>query len=386
MQSRRRQKTTPILQPMDLVVEISVLLKCLDANIQNLLFVALIFYFISSSTSREFVLDLYNQNASSIELNTRSICKCKAKITRLNVYNSSLTVLPSRFLKNCIGLDDLNLSGNKIVEVKHDTFENLTDLNGLDLSFNQLTILPKVLFKSLVNLLSLKLQGNQIQIVDSDLFFHNIYLYTLYINNNSLNVIQPKSFRNNLYLSNLHVNDNRNLSNIDLFPEDRETLELLELSNCGFSQLYIPKNVEEIDASFNEINSVTAHPESVLKNLKIDHNSLANLARLPRLDKLKLLIIPINAIEFFDFHDLSRFKNIRLLSIDLNPKQNISAADIKTILPLLSDLYINSPGISIENKKRIWYDFKRNGISVVINFDRSIERYFDENTEDEEEC
>lgn len=72
--------------------------------------------------------------------------------------------------------------------------------------------------------------------------------------------------------------------------------------------------------------------------------------------------------------------------MDLNPKQNISAANIKTILPFLSDLYINSPGISIENQKRIWYDFKHNGIHVVINFDRSIEQYLDENTEDEEEC
>lgn len=98
------------------------------------------------------------------------------------------------------------------------------------------------------------------------------------------------------------------------------------------------------------------------------------------------MVIHENAIEFFDYHDLSRFKNIWLLCIDLNPKYNISAANIKTVLPLLSDLYINSPGISIDNQKRIWYDFKRNGIRVVINFDRSIEQYFDENTEDEEEC
>lgn len=233
-------------------------------------------------------------------MNTRSICKCKARMTRLNVYNSSLTVLRSRLLKTCIVLDDLNLSRNKIVEVKQDTFENLTDLYHLDLSFNQLAILPKVLFKSLMNLLVLELQGNQIQIVDSDLFFHNIFLSMLLINNNSLSVIQPKSFRNNLYLSVLHVNDNRNLSNIDLFPEDRTTLKSLILSNCGFSQLYIPKNVEEIDARFNEINSVTAHPESILKNLRMYQNSLVNLARIPRLDKLESLVIHGKAIEFFD--------------------------------------------------------------------------------------
>lgn len=155
--------------------------------------------------------------------------------------------------------------------------------------------MPKVLLKSLVNLLSLKLHGNQIQIVDSDLFFHNIYLSALYINNNSLSVIQPESFRNNFYLSLLHVNDNRNSSNIDLFPEDRATLDSLKLSNCGFSQLYIRKNVEEIDARFNETNSVTAHPESILNDLQINQNSLANSARLPRLDKLKLLVIHRNS-------------------------------------------------------------------------------------------
>lgn len=49
------------------------------------MFVAIIFYFVSSSTSYEpNILHLYNHNVSSFELNTWNICKCKAERTIIN--------------------------------------------------------------------------------------------------------------------------------------------------------------------------------------------------------------------------------------------------------------------------------------------------------------
>lgn len=352
----------------------------------------MIFYFISLSTSyrSETVRNFYNQNVSSLELNTKRICACRAKRRSvINVFNSSLTVLPSRLLKNCATLDELSLSDNKIVEIKHDTFENLTDLNRLDLSFNQLITLPKDVFKPLVNLYTLYLQGNQIQIIDSDLFFHNKYLNMLKLNNNNLKLIEPKSFRNNLILDYLEVNDNHNLNNIDLFPENRTNpffpnFNYLKLSQCGFTYLYIPKHVEKIEANSNKINSITAHPENILKKLSLYGNNLTNLAHMPSLVNLIELDIRKNAMEFIDFNDFSRFKNLLWLSFDLNLNRlNFSAAHIQAILPSISQININSPKISIEQQKQISLDFRRHYIYLTINNDRSLKQYVDDVFEDE---
>lgn len=263
------------------------------------------------------------------------------------------------------------------MEIKHNTFENLLELNVLDLSLNQITALPRNVFKPLVYLVNLQLQGNQIQIIQSDLFRHNKYLFQLNLSNNnlkiihsdlfchnkyldysnlsnnSLKIIQPKSFRNNLHLYDLYVNDNHNLSSIDLYPENRKTISRLELSNCGFIQLYIPKHVERIHAQFNKINSITAHPESVLSYLTIDHNNLTDLTHLPVLNNLNHLDMLENPIELFNFSNLSHFENLTWLSINLNPMQNISAANIKTNFPKLDKLYIISPDMSIDQQLRI---------------------------------
>lgn len=286
-------------------------------------------------------------------------------------------------------MDVLNLSNNKIVEIKHDTFENLPELNVLDLSLNQITALPGDAFEPLVSLVTLYLQGNQIQFICSDLFCHNKYLiylnlsnnnlktfhfdlfrhneYLYYLNqsNNSLIIIQPKSFRYNLDLHDLYVNDNHNLSRIDLFPENRNKISILELSNCGFIQLHIPKNVETIHAQFNKINSITAHPESALRFLQIDHNNLTDLAHLPVLNNLVQLHMLNNAIELINFINLSPFENLTRSSIDLNPMQNISAANIRTNFPKLDKLYINSPDMSIDQQQRILDDLEE-FVRVVI--------------------
>lgn len=288
-----------------------------------------------------------------------------------------MTVLPSRLLKSCRNLGELNLSNNKIREIKNDTFENLNGLNGLDLSFNQLITLPKNVFKPLVNLFSLNLQGNKIQMIDPDLFFHIKYLSTLDISYNNLTIILPKSFRNNLNLTFLNVSDNRNLSNIDLFPEERTKILSLNISNCAFTQLYIPKNVEQINAQSNQIISITAHPKRILRHLDVRNNDLTDFACLPPLDNLRFLRIEGNGIGFVEFD-----ANLSWLSMDLNLKQNISAAKINTICSLLLNLYIDSPG---NQKTTLLYDFKRHEAYAIEN-DGTIVSYSDMLDNDEKEC
>lgn len=238
--------------------------------------------------------------------------------------------------------------------------------------------MPTSVFKSLVNLFSVNLKRNQIQIIDSDLFSYNKLLYFIHINNNSLRIIQTKSFRNNLYLTYLYINDNiRNLSNIDLFPEERTKILSLNISNCAFTQLYIPKNVEQINAQSNQINSITAHPKRILRHLDVRHNDLTDFACLPPLDNLRFLRIERNGIGFVEFD-----ANLSWLSMDLNLKQNISAAKINTICSLLLNLYIDSPG---NQKTTLLYDFKRHEAYAIEN-DGTIVSYSDMLDNDEKEC
>lgn len=244
------------------------------------------------------------------------------------------------------------------MKIEYNTFENLPELNLLNLSYNQITALPRNVFKPLVALLILQLQGNQIQTIYSDLFLHNEYLFSLDLSNNSLINIQPKSFRNNLNLQHLFFDGNRNLSSIDLFPENRNIITILQLSYCGFIQLYIPKNVFIIDVQFNKINSITAHRETVLWKLEISDNNLTDFAYIPPMNNLVYLNMVRNAIELINFSNVSHFEKLRRLAISLNPRQNISAASIKIHFPKLLKLYIISPDMSIEQQKRILYNLK----------------------------
>lgn len=350
------------------------------------MFVAIIFGFISSSKSHEpRVLNLHNQDVSSFQLNTQSICECKAKRqTHINVFNSSLTVLPNHLLGNCERLDALNLPNNKIVDIKNNTFENLPEMNFLDLSLNQITILPRDVFKPLVALMTLELQGNQIQMIHSDQFVHNEYLNYLNLSNNSLKIIQPNSFRKSLYLRDLYVNDNHDLSSIDLFPENRTLVSLLDLSNCGFTQLYIPKNIRYIRAQFNKINLITAHPESLLHILEINNNNLTNLAHLPPLNDLKSLHMIGNPIKLTNFTAVPHFESLKWLSIDLNPEQSITAANMRTHFPQLITMYISSPDMSFDQQKIIFYNLRPSNVRLFINNDQTF--YNIDEDEDEDEC
>lgn len=51
------------------------------------------------------------------------MCEYK-ELTDIEVVNSSLTLLPNRFLANCRQLKGLHLSNNAIMEISHDSFDN----------------------------------------------------------------------------------------------------------------------------------------------------------------------------------------------------------------------------------------------------------------------
>lgn len=60
-------------------------------------------------------------------------------------------------------------------------------------------------------------------------------------------------------------------------------------------------------------------------------------------------------------------KKLKNLFIELNPKQNISVAEIKKNLPSLRGLHILSPDLNAEKQKQIFNDFKQHKFHIDIN-------------------
>lgn len=299
-----------------------------------------------------------NENSSSID-GINLICEYK-NLTDIEVVNSSLTLLPNRFLANCRQLKSLYLSNNAIMEISHDSFDNLLKVIVLDLSRNQLTTLLKDIFEPLTNLEILNLSGNRFEIIDSDLFSHNQRLHSLDISENNLKVIQPGLFRTTKHLFDLDLNENRNLNTTDFLYDNELSVQSLNVANCRFTLFFIPKNVKWLNAWGNQIRHITAHPNNTLQTLILDHNNLTHFPHLSPTANLHDLHIRYNNIENINFTELSHFKKLKVLTTDLNPNQNISYAEIMNILPSLNQLEIESPDLNIEQQKWMFNDFKLN--------------------------
>lgn len=165
----------------------------------------------------------------------------------------------------------------------------------------------------------------------------------------------------------LFIFNNPSLNDTDFLHEDRFHPGTINIGNCGFTKLFIPMNVRTIFAGGNKINEITAHPNSTLDTLFIERNNFTNLSQLSPIVNLEYLSIGYNGIDHFDFSHFAHMKKLRGLFIELNPKQNISAAGIKKILPSLWQFEIESPDLNAEKRKQIFNDFKQHGLDIKIN-------------------
>ena len=98
------------------------------------------------------------------------------KITKIDISNNNIiSDLSSDILSNCTGLQDLNLSGNKLTNIDFiykDRISNLKNLTKLNISNNNILYLPNTL-KKLTNLTDLNLINNKLLLLDID-FIQNI--------------------------------------------------------------------------------------------------------------------------------------------------------------------------------------------------------------------
>ncbi len=107
---------------------------------------------------------------SSIENQLNPDMFQKLTLRKLYLRHNEITSLPDGIFNNCLCLDELDLSYNKINYLQVDCFKDLVFLKLLNLQHNQLTTLPSGIFSQLFHIEAIFLLNNHLKKVPNDLF------------------------------------------------------------------------------------------------------------------------------------------------------------------------------------------------------------------------
>merc|ERR1712038_2230893 len=127
----------------------------------------------------------------------------------LNVGRSSLSEIPKSSLEILKNLNHLDLSFNKIRDVKEKNFVGMEKLDKLDLNHNKIEKLVDYGFEGLPKLTSLSLDYNKISLLEPKAFSGlDAQLQTLSMTRNKMSSVPGRALRPLHQLITLHLNDN----------------------------------------------------------------------------------------------------------------------------------------------------------------------------------
>lgn len=185
------------------------------------------------------------KSLSSLVLNSNKIheldnFKDFDQLNNLQLSGNKLVSLSRTTFENLPKLAHLDLSHNLISKIDNDTFDSLVELNLLDLSHNQIETIQSEYFKNLKNLQKLFLQSNRIRYFEFSVLNNQNLLYVLDLSANKIEQIEFKDSSNFTNLQLLRLSDNQ-LESIDY---DRifslmSNLRMLYLENNYLDQ--VPK-------------------------------------------------------------------------------------------------------------------------------------------------
>jgi Leucine-rich repeat (LRR) protein len=114
----------------------------------------------------------------------------------LNLEKRSLETINNDIFTEYIpmALKTLNLGENIIRSIALKTFENCVNLEYLDLSNNRIEVLDEGIFSGLVSLKTLNLQNNKIRSISTKTFTQLRKLEQLFLMNNQIEVIDNSLF------------------------------------------------------------------------------------------------------------------------------------------------------------------------------------------------
>ncbi len=258
----------------------------------------------------------------------------KTKAKTLELRNCDITTLPQE-LSDCIWLDTLYLSANKISDIS--CLKSLTQLKGLLLSSNQISDISYL--KNLTHLKRLNLSENQI--IDISCLKDLTQLEGLYLDDN---LISDISFLKNLiHLRGLDLSNNQ-ISDISAL-KDLTHIRDLYLDHNQISDIHLLKGLvrmEHLSLCENNISDISCLKElKKLRELCLDGNKISDISFLKNLIQLEGLRLSENKIS--DISCLTSLILLEHLSLSNNQISDISC--LKNLVQL-EGLYLDDNLIS----------------------------------------
>ena len=199
-------------------------------------------------------LQLFNKSITSLKVGDFS---GMSSLETLNLDNNSITSLPEDVFDRLSTLKELWLQSNALTSLPADVFEDLSALEKLQLASNSLTSLPEEVFDGVSNLATLDLSNNSLTNLPEDLFDGLSVLETLFLRNNSLASLPEDIFDGLSNLITLELSSN-SLAGLpgDIFDEV-SSLTTLRLSSNALTSL--PEGVFE---GLSNLTSISMHSNS----------------------------------------------------------------------------------------------------------------------------
>lgn len=167
---------------------------------------------------------------------------------KIGLKSNGLHTVGSRTFSNVTGLQNLDISDNKLVILPNDVFIGLNALRKLDISGNQIVRLPGGIFDDLVSLRYLSLANNSIESIPAGMFSSLHNLQELRLEHNKLTELNPYSFPiDSINLKELHFQFNP-LQYLPQFPFWIRSLVLANFHSTQISFKNFTHFLEQVDA------------------------------------------------------------------------------------------------------------------------------------------
>jgi Leucine-rich repeat (LRR) protein len=261
---------------------------------------------------------------------------CWQQLVQLKISNSALSELGKNTLPENVKM--LDLSNNKISDIKQRAFTKLKQLVNLDLSDNVIRELNQYIFCNLDNLQVLNIKNNQIAEFSINFCTKTLQFHALDLSGNQLEYFSDQNIKR-------WIGKSKYLGN-DIY--EMFSLKKLDLSsNPNLILAYYPfsRSNEMTHLYLHGINSIPSKtdlflPLVNLEELSIDHNQQ----------------------QYFDCDYLPQLLNLKLLQI--NGKNITQIFCSKTNLPNLSTINLIKNSIDDYNFQKLKQEMKAIGVTL----------------------
>jgi len=150
--------------------------------------------------------------------------KASKMVKQFDFEKCGITKCHFQCLQNCVNLETINLSNNRIRCLDHRFFQGLANLKEIHANNNSIVKLPDGIFKGLSNLEILDLKSNLLKELNESVFYDLKNLKILDLSSNRLKHLDNRLFNKNMKLKWVYLTDNP-IENLD----DIKNIEQLKL-------------------------------------------------------------------------------------------------------------------------------------------------------------